>query len=337
MEVPLHQRRLHGAGPGDRLAADAPAARRPARSRRRCSACWSSPTSATGSAPPVDYREFLFINVELTVHIERAPGRRVDRRRRGDAAAADRGRDRRVGALRPRAAGSAAPRSRCSSARADGAAVQGERDQQRRADARSRRRGRRPPRSRSAPPPGRRSARRGRRRRRRRRCRCPSRRRGRFRRRAPTAISISDGLSSEKAAPIAIPPASATGRLWAKAIASRPAASISVAPIATRAGPRRSGRSPASRRAIDDHRREGGEDGGAVADAAGFEVQDDEGGDRGVADRGEGDRECRAGPPPARSAGAARRGRAAGTGRATRVAISAPSSGSAAAKIQTAR
>ena len=43
----------------------------------------------------------------------------------------------------------------------------------------------------------------------------------------PTAISISEGLSSEKAAPIAIPPSSATGRLSASAIATSPAASTS--------------------------------------------------------------------------------------------------------------
>ncbi len=41
-----------------------------------------------------------------------------------------------------------------------------------------------------------------------------------------------------------------------------------------------------------DHRREGAEDEGAVADPASFEVEDDEGGERRVADRGEGDREA---------------------------------------------
>ena len=76
----------------------------------------------------------------------------------------------------------------------------------------------------------------------------------------------------------------------------------------------------------DDHRREGAEHGRAVADPAGVEVEDDEGGDRRVADRGEGERRRRAGPPRGRSAAGAR-ARRSGSGRkgsGRRKAITAP-------------
>ena len=85
----------------------------PARSRRRCSGRWSPPTSATAISAALDYRRYLFINVDLTVHLERHAGGRVGLRRRRDPAAAERGRHRRVGALRrarpdrPRAADAA--------------------------------------------------------------------------------------------------------------------------------------------------------------------------------------------------------------------------------------
>ena len=71
--VPLRRRRLHRAGPGDGVDADAPAAGRRARSRRRCSACSPRPTRATASAPRSIGSRYLFINVDLTVHLHRMP------------------------------------------------------------------------------------------------------------------------------------------------------------------------------------------------------------------------------------------------------------------------
>ena len=54
-----------------------------ARSPARCSAWRWSPTRATASAAPLDLREWLFVNTDLTLHLHRAPvGEWMARRRR---------------------------------------------------------------------------------------------------------------------------------------------------------------------------------------------------------------------------------------------------------------
>ena len=62
-----------------------------------------------GISAALDYRRYLFINVELTVHLERMPAGEWVCVDAVDAAAAERRRHRRVGALRRATAGSAAP------------------------------------------------------------------------------------------------------------------------------------------------------------------------------------------------------------------------------------
>ena len=115
MEVRVRQRRLHGAGAGDRLAADAPAAvagEEPSPLQRTLVAA----DVGNGISAALDYRAFLFINVELTVHLERMPEGEwicVDAVTCRSPSGVG---DRRVGALRRATAGSAAPLRRCSSA-----------------------------------------------------------------------------------------------------------------------------------------------------------------------------------------------------------------------------
>ena len=73
-----------------------------------------------GISAVLDWRRYLFINVDLTVHLERMPEGEwvcVDAVTRP---APERRRQRRVGALRPRAGGSAAPSRRCCSPSASG-------------------------------------------------------------------------------------------------------------------------------------------------------------------------------------------------------------------------
>ena len=273
----------------------------PARSRRRCSGRWSPPTSATGSAPSLDFRRYLFINVDLTVHLERMPEGEwvcVDavtlprpQRRSAPPSRCSPTRDGRIG----RAAADAAHRRALArrtaqrpASRSRGRRGDREGDHRRRDRGRSRRRAGRRPRSRSA------------------------------RRPSPASGAPSPTPASKKAVkvPSAAPrrllgdPAdddqrergveqreggahrqrrrrSRPARLWAKAIVARPTASTSAAAIATRAGADPVGQVAGDQPGEDDHRREGAEDGGAVADAAGVEVEDDEGGDGRVADRGE--------------------------------------------------
>ena len=191
--------------------------------------------------------------------------------------------------------------------------------------------------ARSAPPPGRRAARRCRPRRRRRRCRCPSRRRARVSETRPTAISISEGLSREKAAPIAMRAASATGEAVGEGDREQPGR-LDQRRRRSRPGPGRPvGQVAGEQAGEDDHRREGGEDGGAVADPARFEVEDDEGGDA-PRSRREASAIATPGPHRLRRDQRVRLGVGVGPegvgGRGARSAP--PSSGSAAAKIQTA-
>ena len=98
-----------------------------------------------------------------------------------------------------------------------------------------------------------------------------------------TASSASDGRSSEKAAPIASAPATATATDSASMIATRP--KHSTMPDADDAGHRAVAiRKPAADDACEhDGRRERGEYLGAVADVSRLEVEDQERGDRGKA------------------------------------------------------
>ena len=56
----------------------------PTRSRRPLQRLMLVADSGNGAAAPLDIREWLFVNTELTIHLHRPPDRRVDGRRRAD-------------------------------------------------------------------------------------------------------------------------------------------------------------------------------------------------------------------------------------------------------------
>ena len=66
-----------------------------------------------GISAALDFRRFVFVNVDLTVHLERMPAGEWICVDAADPAAAERDRHRRVGPQRPRRAGSAAPCRPC--------------------------------------------------------------------------------------------------------------------------------------------------------------------------------------------------------------------------------
>ena len=112
--VPVRAGRLHRAGTRHGLDADGRPAAARTRSPRRCSGCWSPRTPATASASTLDWTRYLFINVDLTVHLHRMPAGEwvcldavtlpgAERRRDGRQPAARRARPDRAG--RPDAAG----------------------------------------------------------------------------------------------------------------------------------------------------------------------------------------------------------------------------------------
>ena len=119
-----------------RLVAAASSSRARRRSGCGCATRWSPARSppplqralvaadvGNGISAALDCRRFLFINVDLTVQLERTAGGRVGLRRRGHPAAGERRRHRRVGAVRrarpdrPRRADPAGRRARDGAAR----------------------------------------------------------------------------------------------------------------------------------------------------------------------------------------------------------------------------